>query len=405
MTQKSTNAVSTLLEVAQHPERYSESWKREHGRKVIGVLPMNFPTELVAASGALPVVVQDRQEPITVGNNLLTEFYCGYTRSLADQAAKGQLDHFDAFLNADHCIQLLGAADVLRMERPEKPVFFEHLIAALDDEWTHRQVGEKVDSFIEEIERITGSAPSDEALREAIRTANENRQLLRSLFDARRNGDARFTPRQLQAFVKSSMVMDKAEHTALLRQALAETPDAVPRDARIRLHLSGHFCHAPRVELFDLFEECGAIIVDDDLYFGVRYVSTDVSEDKPPRRALGEWYFDRNRNIPCPTRVQASVDWDRYLDRSVAVSGAEGVIVLMAKFCEPHMFHYPELRKSLDRHGVPHLLIETEHEGIPVETLRTRIEAMLERIRRKKSSTSGQPHAAPAPSSVEMQEH
>ena len=79
--------------------------------------------------------------------------------------------------------------------------------------------------------------------------------------------------------------------------------------------------------------------------------------------------------------------------------------MLMVKFCEPHMFHYPELRKSLDRHGMPHLLIETEHEGIPVETLRTRIEALLERIRRRKSAMSGQPQPAPAPSSIETQEH
>ena len=59
----------------------------------------------------------------------------------------------------------------------------------------------------------------------------------------------------------------------------------------------------------------------------------------------------------------------------------------MAKFCEPHMLYYPELRKALDEHGVPLLLIETEHEGMPIENLRTRMETFIERIRRQHALT------------------
>ena len=389
MTETPTPAVDTLIEVARDPDLYIARWKRSHKGKVIGLFPMNFPAELVAASGALPVVVQDRQEPITVGNNLLTEFYCGYTRSVADQAGKGALHLYDGFMNADHCIQLLGAVDIVREENPEKPVFFEHLIAAMDDPWTQGQVRGKIESFVREVERFNGCTISEADLLRSFRSFNSNRRLLRQIFDARRAGDARFTPRQLQAFVKSSMVMDKEEHSTLLRQVLAESTSTRPRgDDRIKLHLSGHFCHAPRAELFELFEDCGAIIVDDDLYHGVRYISTDMDESKPPMQALADWYFARNRNVPCPTRVQKTVDWDRYLLDSMKASGAEGVIVLMARFCEPHMFYYPELRKTLDEKGIPHLLIETEHEGLPVETIRTRVEAMIERIRRKQATTA-----------------
>lgn len=362
---------------------------------------MNFPAEIVAAAGALPVVIQDKQEPITAGNNLLTEFYCGYTRSIADQVAKGQLDIYDGFLNADHCIQLLGAVDVVRELLPEKPLHFEHLIAAMDDRSTHDQVDNKIATFVREVERFTGKSIGEADLKRSIRSANENRRLLRLIFNGRRSGSARYTPGQLQAFVKSSMIMDKDEHSDLLRAMLAEPAADKPRDDRIRLHLSGHFCHAPKVQLFELFEECGAIIVDDDLYHGVRYITTDITEDMPALEALAHWYFERNKDIPCPTRVQHNVDWDGYLLKSVQESGAEGVIVLMAKFCEPHMFYYPELRKSLEAHDIPHLLIETEHEGMPVETIRTRVEAMLERIRRKKLLVPASSQRAGA----ELQEH
>lgn len=382
MNENRADALQTMKNIAAHPELYIADWKSKQKMPVIGIFPMNFPVEIIAATGALPVIIQDSKEPISEGNSLLAEFYCGYTRSIADQAAKGMLDIFDAFMNADHCIQLLGSVDVVRELLPDKPVYFEHLIAAMDDSWTKTQVQEKIEAFIIEAERVTGQPISDEALLACIQSNNKNRQLLRNIFAARRNGDAQFSPAELQAMIVSSMIMDKNEHSALLESVLADAV-AKPRDQRIRLHLSGHFCHAPRVELFELLEDCGAVIVDDDLYTGARYISTDTKESMPPRMALADWYFARNETIPCPTRVQKTVDWDSYLLNALDNSGAEGVIVVMAKFCEAHMFYYPELRKTLNTHNIPHLLIETEHEGMPVETIRTRVEAMIERIRRK----------------------
>ena len=133
----------------------------------------------------------------------------------------------------------------------------------------------------------------------------------------------------------------------------------------MRVHLSGHLCHAPRRELLEVIEECGAIVVDDDLWTGRRYLQTDVDESLEPMAAVAAWYAQRNVNLPCPTRVQHDADWDAWLLEALDRSGAEAVLHLMPKFCEPHMLFYPELRKALDAAGIPQLLIETEHEGIP----------------------------------------
>jgi len=94
----------------------------------------------------------------------------------------------------------------------------------------------------------------------------------------------------------------------------------------------------------------------------------------------------RNTKVPCPTRVQNNVDWDAYLINAVKEERAEGVIVLMAKFCEPHMYYYPEVKEAFERHNVPHLLIETEHEGVALEGLRTRVETFVEIVRRRQAA-------------------
>jgi benzoyl-CoA reductase subunit C len=115
-----TTLMSMLRAAAEDPVAYATAWKATHRRPVIGSFPMNFPSEMAHAAGALPVVIQESRSPITEGRSLLAEFYCGYTRSVADQAAVGELDVFDGIVAVDHCVQLLGAVDVIRWTRPEK---------------------------------------------------------------------------------------------------------------------------------------------------------------------------------------------------------------------------------------------------------------------------------------------
>ena len=185
------------------------------------------------------------------------------------------------------------------------------------------------------------------------------------------------------------MVMDRSEHNVLLETILRELRARAPaRVTGVRVHLSGHMCQPPKPELLDLIEECGAVVVNDDLYHGFRFISTDVSTSGDPVDALGGWYAERNIHAPCPTRLHGSVRWNDSLLDAARKADAQGVISLLVKFCEPHMFHYPELNQTLTEAGIPHLLIETEHEGMPLETIRTRIESFVESIRHRQLSRS-----------------
>lgn len=379
------DVLPVLARVADDPVGYVTAWRARTRGKAIGIMPMNFPAEIAHAAGALPVVVQEDREPISIGNGLLSEFNCAFTRNLADQAATGRLDCFDAFFMADHCIQLIGAADVVREVVPDRPLRFGQLISSMNDPWTREQALLTMTDLVKEMELFTGAHVTDDRLRKSIRVYNVGRRLMRRVFDARRDGDAAFSAVDVQVIVKSSMIMQREEHNELLA-ALLDEVGPTERDQRIRVHLSGHFCHAPKPELLALVEQAGGIVVDDDLYHGARYVSTDAAEGGPPVDALVAQYLDRNVAIPCPTRAQSDVDWDDYMLRVVRRSGAEVVLSLLAKYCEPHMLYLPEVRKALETEGIPHLLLETEHEGMPLEAMRTRIEAVFEQVRRTRDA-------------------
>jgi benzoyl-CoA reductase subunit C len=376
------DVLDLLEEIASDPLGYAARWKKETGGRVIGVLPMHFPGELAHAAGALPVILQEDDVPITIGQMSVFNFYCGFNRSLIDQALRGEFAGLDAIMFGDHCVQLLGTADVIRAHIPGLPILFNQLCSIIDAEWAPTETERTFQQLWKELEALVGHAIEESQVRASIRLFNRDRQLMRRIYDMRRNGQIAVTARQMQAVVKSSMVMDKAQHCALLEKLIAAKRSNPSGVGTVRVFLSGHLCHAPKLSILDLIEDCGGRVVDDDLYHGFRFIFADVDENAPPVRALSDWYLTRNRKVPCPTRAIKGADWEQYLLTAVRESHADGLIVLMAKFCEPHMYFYPEIKEAFERHRVPHLLVETEHEGVALEALKTRLETFMEITRR-----------------------
>ena len=71
------NILTKFAQAATRPMDYAKQWKRDTGGRVIGIFPMHFPAELAHAAGALPIVVQEDEEPITIGQSQVFSFYCG----------------------------------------------------------------------------------------------------------------------------------------------------------------------------------------------------------------------------------------------------------------------------------------------------------------------------------------
>jgi benzoyl-CoA reductase subunit C len=380
------NILSVFQEVASRPLAYARRWKHETGGRVIGLFPMHFPGELAHAAGALPFIIQEDDEPITVGQSNVFNFYCGYNRSVIDQALRGEFDFLDAILFGDHCVQLLGTADVIRAHMPQKPILFNQLCSILDAPWAREETEGTFRQLQSELEDMIGQPLAAADVQASIRLFNRNRALIRQLYEGRRAGRFALTSRQMQDIVKSSMVMDKSQHTALLEKLVAGLEQQTPAH-RVRVYLSGHLCHAPKPELLDMIEECGVTVVDDDLYTGWRFVFADIDESLTPIEALAQWYLSRSHQLPCPTRAVKGRNWEDYLLEAVDRSRADGMVVLQVKFCEPHMYFYPEIKEAFERAEIPMLLIETEHEQMPLEALKTRVETFVEIVRRRAEAT------------------
>ena len=140
--------------------------------------------------------------------------------------------------------------------------------------------------------------------------------------------------------------------------------------------VEGSFCEQPPVDLIAAIEEAGCYILDDDFLLGWRWFTDDVPVDGNPIRALAQSYVDRSvfSSVKHDTRESKAT----HLIQKVRESGADAVMILAPKFCEPALFDYALYRGALEEAGIPHLFLEYEEKMWIYDSLQTQVETFVE---------------------------
>ena len=369
-----------FTEVTADPYKTLKDWKKANNKKIICCYPMHIPEELVHAAGMLPVVLLESNEPITLAPAYIQSFFCGIARSNIDVAMKGNLDFLDGVVVAELCLPLRGMGNVMR--RDFHTAYYKSIQTPVNLKLPFSKpfFMEELRRFKSSLEEFTGQEIKEESLKQSIAVYNKNRALLRKLNDIRRSKTGLLSAREMAAIVVAAMLMPKEEHSQLLEQLLPELEAAKPSDdKKVRLILTGSMCELPPSDILDMIEEVGGVVVDDDLYTGSRYFVTDVQTDAEPLEALADRYC--NMVAPCPTRANhPENNWADYVIDMVKRNQAQGVISIVAKYCEPHTFWYPYIKQKLSDAEIPEFMLETEHEVISLGQMKTRLQAFMEML-------------------------
>ncbi|WP_141008299.1 2-hydroxyacyl-CoA dehydratase, partial [Shigella sp. FC1967] len=59
-------------------------------------------------------------------------------------------------------------------------------------------------------------------------------------------------------------------------------------------------------------------------------------------------------------------------------TGADGVVYLLTKFCDPEEFDAPIVKKFLDREGIPSIIIEIDQQTKTYEQARTALQTFAD---------------------------
>ena len=199
-----------------------------------------------------------------------------------------------------------------------------------------------------------GAEPvTDAALRDSIRVFNVNRREVQSLYDLRREEPWKVPTYELYLLLRAGLVLDVAEHTAMLREykkLVAKDGTRRPLD-QARVVLVGCFCEQPPLGLIKTIERAGCYVVDDDFVQVHRWFKEEIRETGDPLDALVEAYL--SRSIASPTRYIDDGTKGAELVQRVAQSGAEGVLFSAASFCDPALLDQPMMVTAVEKAGIP----------------------------------------------------
>jgi len=384
----SSITIGKIVQLVEDPYQTVAEFKKHADKRVIGCFPMEVPEELIHAAGFYPIVIWVGNEPVTIGHSYTMYYNCAIVRTFIDDIVRGRLWFMDGIIVARQCLPTHELAFVV--ERNAKLPYLEYLYLpalypsknAFPSNATRNFTIYEFKRLKNSIEKFSGKKIDENNLIESIKIYNENRKLLRDIYELRRKNPQSIRAWEMVSLIWSSMIIPKEEHSEMLKQVLEELKGReVLVGDRLKVILVGCMCHVPRSDILRIIEDLGMVVVDDDIYVGSRYIYNDVKLNGDPIISLVERYF--SRIPPTLTKGDWEIDWGKYIVDMVKKVKADGVVTLMPKFCPPHLCNYPDFKRTLIENNIPEVLIEMEHEAVTLETVRLKLQAFTESLRRR----------------------
>ena len=366
---------SRFRTVLDNPFGYAKRLKLENGRRIVGTFLSDVPEELIDAAGLLPFALIDGSKT-QISTSSVPGFACSLVINTINQALLNKLDFLDGIAVPHLCDSSRALFHILQKNFPDQFSDLLGLPKKLGSRGTKTYLVGELKRFRKALESAFAVTISNEALLESINTYNENRHYLRTIKALRVQDPNFMTNYDFFSLVKSSMLMPKKEHNKILKNILDERIESPERKSHqrpaLKIFVSGKLVEP--LEIFKWMDELGIAVSDDDLAVGTRYFSYEIKPEGDPMNALAESYFHRIPN----TFVQGTEDRLSYLLSRVQENDLKGVIFTQLKSCDPLTYDYPDLKKALDRKGIPNLFIETDLQTLAAGQIKTKLQAFNE---------------------------
>lgn len=361
---------------ASNPSAQVERYVAE-GKRIIGVGPYYVPEELVHAGGGVPFGVWGMVGPAVEAKKYFPPFFCSICQMTLEMGLTGKLDQLSGMMITGLCDNLrpfsqnwsAGVGSKIPMifvSQPQNRAFPGG-----------RQYA--IDSYTEvkrDVEECLGTIIEDDDLRASIALYNEWRAAMRTFVQLAGQHPAEVSVTDRVNVINAGYYLLKDEHLPLVRalnEALAALPSSL--EGYKPIVLSGIYEDIPSISA--ILEDNKFAIVADDLAKESRAFALRVPEEGDPVEALADGW--------CALKCD-SVLFDPHKDhcRRIPVlaqeAGAAGVVILMAKFCDPEEYDEPITKRECKAAGVPVVTIEVDQSTETYGQARTQLETFAELI-------------------------
>ncbi len=372
---KLDDLLAELQSIAANPKKQFRQFLSE-GKKVVGCMPYFAPEELVHAANMVPFGLFGGELTVSDAKRYWPSFICSMLQTILELGIRGTYDGLTAVMVPALCDGLKGMDGNWRHGVAHIPVI----------PVAHAQ-NRKIDAGVaftasqyrkikKQLEELSGQTVSDEAVAASIAVYNERRAVMRHFIDAVSKRPGLLKPSQRSAVFKSSFFMEATEHASKVRELtslLEQQPEFTFRGPK--LVTSG--ITADHSGLMDILDNAGVAVVDDEVTTESLRFRADVPVTSDPINGLAQHIG----NIEgCSVLFDPGKKRGAILIDLVRERGADGVLLVQTKFCDPEEYDYVPLKRMLDKAHIRILQVEIDLQTTNNEQARTAVEAFCESI-------------------------
>ncbi len=362
---------------------------QQEGKKVFGYLCIYPVTEMLTALDIVPFrLFGDINEPLTKANNYLPSVVCPFLRSYLDLGLKGKYNFLDGIITSHICDVGSGVPAIwnyviqlpysYHMDTP-------HTLRESAQEYNRQLLG----PFQASLERFTGKKLTPQKLNEAIRKHNNQRGLVRELYNLRKSNPPLISGGETIQVIKAIQSLPMDEGNQLLEEVISGVKERHDRPEKKTSRLMIWGSILDNTSLVEMIEGLDASVVMDDTCVGSRPYFNDVKITSNPLDGLAQHYLT---HIRCPRTFLADyyalqknhMDDLKirygYLGDYAREWQVDGVILEALRYCDTHGYEIPSLKDYLNEIGLPCIYLEHDYTPGLIAQLKTRVQGFLEII-------------------------
>ncbi|HEU4710228.1 MAG TPA: 2-hydroxyacyl-CoA dehydratase [Pyrinomonadaceae bacterium] len=349
---------------------------RERGGKVVGHFQVNFPEEIVHAAGLLPFKVRGAPIEAVHSDSRFGSYLCSILKTSLELALSNTVP-LEMFVTHPICDAARNLAAVWG-RNVSYPCQILYLPQNPNSPYSVIYLRGEYGRLKRSIEEISGETITHDALRNSIAVFNQNRLLIRELYEIKKNTPWLISADEAYVLVALAGLIPREEHNKLLLTLLPQIrARGMQTQDKVRVVFEGGFCEQPPLDLIRAIAR-SCYVVDDDLLIGLRWLLEDVSPYGDPLFNLAEAYLEKSSYSPVQHDLRKPKE--KMLLERIRNSRAEAAIITAAKMCEPGLEEQVAYTRALDKAGIPYFVGEFEESMTSFDSVEIQLETFVENI-------------------------
>jgi len=370
-------SIQWFQDMVPHCYEYATAQK-EAGTPVVGIMCEYTPREIIMAAGAIPVCLcGGSAEMVPPAEESLPANLCPLIKSTFGYSVKKANPFLEMsdFLVAETTCD--GKKKMYELMAEQHPMHVLELPQKPDDPHAMSYWTDEVRKLKQAVEERTGTAITDDSLRESISLMNKERRLKRDLASLMKSDTPPLTGRELLDM--KSLIACLPDDLAQYEKAIEALPGRKPMgDGNpVRVLLTGVPLPHGAERVMDIIESSGGLVVCQENCTGLKPVLDDVDENAAdPVQAIAEKYY----HLPCSVMTPNDRRMD-LLRRLVAEYRPDCIVELVWQACLTYDVESARVRRLAEEElGMPYLKIETDYSPSDTARIETRVQALFETV-------------------------